>query len=277
MIEKSAELEEHYHAQIKAKALNLFLFHKNGRYLIEPAESDFYLKNTRQRFVKDELLAMVEQTPEVFSPNVVLRSICQDTLLPTVAYVGGPAEVAYFAQLKPVYEYYNVAMPIIYPRASVTVLEDKVNKVAEKYQIELLELFNDIEPLLSKISEQVSEVKVDALFESLQTKIREAINEARFGIQQVDPTLSGTVDGTLSKFESHLQMLKEKAQKAQQQKQDVSLKQIQKAANNIFPNENFQEREFNIMHFMNKYGPDFVKWLLTEIEIDRFEHQIVRL
>ncbi|MDP1677780.1 MAG: bacillithiol biosynthesis cysteine-adding enzyme BshC [Bacteroidota bacterium] len=278
VIQKSVELEEHYHAQIKAKALNLFMFYKGGRHLIEPSENgDYFLKNLRQRYTKDELLFIALNTPELLSPNVVMRPLCQDTLLPTISYVGGPGEIAYFAQLKPVYEYFKVAMPIIYPRASVTLIEEKIKKVLEKYSLEVEDLFGEVESVLSKVSEQVSEVKVDTLFESLGSKINDAINEARFGIQQIDPTLNGTIDGTLFKFQQQLDVMKQKTQKAQQQKEEVSLKQIKKASLNIFPSENFQEREFSVIQYLNKYGPDFVKWIENEIVIDKFQHQVITI
>ncbi len=278
VIQKSAELEEHFHAQIKAKSVNLFMFHKEGRFLIERSESgDYYLKNTRQRFTKEELLHLCRTSPEIFSPNVVLRPLCQDTMLPTIAYVGGPAEVAYFAQLKPVYEFFSVTMPIIYPRISASIVEEKVKKVLEKYSLEIQELFGDVDMILSKVSEQVSEVKVDTLFHNLETTIKENINEARFAIQQIDPTLNGTVDGTLQKFLQQLEVLKQKTQKAQQQKEEISLKQIRKASLHIFPNGNFQEREISLIHYLNKYGVDFVKWISHEIALDKFQHQLISI
>lgn len=277
VIDRSAELEEHYHAQIKSKPLNLFMFYKDGRYHIEPRENDFSLKGTRRFLSKEEMSALVDQSPELFSPNVVLRPICQDTLLPTLAYVAGPSEIAYFAQLKPVYDFFNLPMPIIYPRATATILEERTKSVLEKYQIEVEQFFSNLEPILLRISEQGSEVKVDALFESISKTIHETIQEARFGIQQIDGTLSGAVDSTLAKIDSYLAVLKEKTQKAQIQRQEVSLRQIQKAAVALRPNNNFQERVLNVTYFLNKYGPDFVKWLSGELVIDRFQHQIIEL
>ncbi len=278
VIQQSVELEEQYHAQIKAKALNLFMFYKGGRHLIEPSDSgDYYLKNLRQRYTKEELLTIAAETPELLSPNVVTRPLCQDTLFPTAAYVAGPGEIAYYAQLKPVYKYFGVPMPLIYPRASITLMEEKVAKILEKYSLETTDLFGEVEPVLSKVSEQVSEVKVDALFESLTVKLNEAVNEARFGIQQIDPTLNGTVDSTIAKFVQQLDVLKQKTQKAQQQKEEISLKQIRKASMNIFPNGNFQEREFTVVQYLNKYGPDFVKWIANELVIDKFQHQVLTL
>ena len=277
VVDTSAGLEEHYHAQIKAKSINLFMLHKGGRYLIEPRENDYSLKGTRQFFSKEELNSIVENSPELISPNVVLRPICQDAILPTLAYVGGPSEVAYFAQLKSVYEFFDVQMPVVYPRASVTIMEEKVKNILEKFQVDFTEIWSDIDPLLIRIAEQVSEVKVDVLFDQLHRRIHEAVAESRFGIQQIDPTLSGAIDSTLSRIESQLNVLKEKAQSAQQRRQEVTIKQIQKVAANIFPKSNFQEREFNVIYYMNKYGPDFVKWLSGEIIIERFQHQLIEL
>jgi bacillithiol synthase len=277
VIQKGAELEEQYHAQLKAKSINLFMFHKGGRYSIEPSEHDVYLKNTRQRYLKEELLTTILTTPEYFSPNVVLRPLCQDSILPTVAYVGGPAEIAYFAQLKPVYEYFKVTMPIIYPRASITIVEEKIQKVLEKYSLELIEMFGETDAVLNKVSEQVSEVKVEELFNELQTRINEAIHEARFGIQQIDSTLNGAIDGIAGKIGQQLDVLKQKTQKAQQLKEEISLKQIRKASQYIFPNGNFQERELSLIQYLNKYGPDFIKWISNELVIDKFQHQIISI
>lgn len=277
VIEQSAELEERYHAQIKAKPVNLFMQHKGGRYLIEPREHDFSLKGTRQYFSKEELQHIVEETPELLSPNVVLRPLYQDLLLPTLAYVGGPSEVAYFAQLKPVYERFEIPMPVIYPRASVTIVEERVNGILEKFQVEAEEMFSSLDPVLMRIAEQVSEVKVESVFDELMLRFREAVTEARFGIQQIDPTLSGAVDGLLSKTETNIAVLKDKTQKAQQRRQEISLRQIHKASTLLFPRENFQERVFSTTYFLNKYGPDFIQWLISEMSIDRFQHQIIQV
>ncbi|MDE3057256.1 MAG: bacillithiol biosynthesis cysteine-adding enzyme BshC [Bacteroidota bacterium] len=277
VIDKSAELEEHYHAQIKSKPLNLFMFHKEGRFHIEPRENDFSLKGTRRFISKEEINTLVEQSPELFSPNVVLRPICQDTLLPTLAYVAGPSEIAYFAQLKPVYDFFDLPMPVIYPRASATILEEKTKNVLEKYQIEIEQIFSGLEPVLMRVSEQGSDVKVDELFRSISKTVHDTIQEARFGIQQIDATLAGSVDSTLAKIDSYLNVLKDKTLKAQLQRQEVSVRQVQRAALVLRPNDNFQERVLSVTYFLNKYGPDFVKWLSGELAIDRFQHQIIEL
>ncbi len=275
----SADLEKSYHAQVKPKAINLFMFHKGGRYLIEPREleDDYNLKGTRHRMTKEELRAAIEQTPEMFSPNVVLRPICQDILLPTVAYVGGPGEIAYFAQLKPVYEMYDVPMPLIFPRTSLTILEERVEKVIEKYQLDIHDLFNEIDPIIQRISNQISEVKIDPLFQSTEKRLIDDLAELQFGLAQIDPTLIGALENTKKKIVEYLHQLQSRTSTAQQKKNEVALRQIQKAVDAVLPNGNLQERELNIIYFINKYGLEFMRWLNIEIKIDKFEHQILRL
>jgi bacillithiol biosynthesis cysteine-adding enzyme BshC len=277
IIQRSAELEDRYHAQIKTKALNLFMFHKGGRYFIEPRENDFSLKGTRHFLGKEELLRIATETPEMLSPNVALRPICQDTLLPTVAYVAGPSEIAYFAQLKPVYQDFNLTMPIIYPRSSLTFMEGRSEKVLEKYEIDIIEVFTHPDKVQRKVVEMVSEVKIDEMFSNATERMQELINEMKFGLNYIDTTLAGPLDATREKIEAQLTVLKEKVQQAQERKHEVALRQIHKAVNTLLPNGALQERELNIAYFLNKYGMEFMKQLREITVIDKFQHQVVRL
>jgi bacillithiol biosynthesis cysteine-adding enzyme BshC len=277
VIRQSAVLEEKYHAQIKAKSINLFLFHKGGRYLIEPREHDFSLKGTRHFLQKDELLKIATENPELISPNVVLRPIAQDTLLPTLIYVAGPSEVAYYAQLKPVYEDFNVLQPIIYPRASGTFLEERVERAMEKYGLGLPEFFEDPEKVKSKVAERISEVKADVVFGSATSSFHDALNELKFGLKEIDPTLLGALEGVKSKIDGNLSVLKEKTVAAQKRRHETAMRQIDKAIGGLLPNGVLQEREINVVYYMNKYGPDLVKWLVGEVDIAGFKHQILSL
>jgi bacillithiol biosynthesis cysteine-adding enzyme BshC len=275
IIQRSAELEGRYHAQIKTKAMNLFMFFKGGRYFIEPREKEFGLRGIRQYFQRDELLNIVNQTPELISPNVALRPICQDTLLPTLAYVGGPSEIAYFAQLKTVYAHFGLTMPIIYPRASVTIYEQKFERILEKYQLELLEFFGDSEKVTRKVVDLISEVKIEEMFDDAARRSNELMAEMKYGLNYIDSTLMGPLESTRSKMESHLLVLKEKVVEAQERKHEIALRQVRKVTQSITPNAMLQERVLNFTYFMNKYGPEFIKRLMADVEIDRFKHQVL--
>jgi bacillithiol biosynthesis cysteine-adding enzyme BshC len=277
VIEQSEELEKHYHAQAKPRSLNLFVFHGTGRFPLEPHPDGYSLKGTRQHFTSEQIQNALDQTPEIFSPNVVLRPIAQDYLLPTIAYVAGPAEVAYFAQLKSVYESFQIPMPIIFPRASVTLLEERIEKVLTRFNLFPIDLLQEIEFIKRNVTQQISEFRAEALFVSTQGTIEESLNSIRTGLHAIDPTLVGALDNTISKMKGNLDVLREKTIAAQQRQHEVALRQIEKAALSLFPNSNFQERELNVIYFLNKYGLEFVRWLVGEIEIDKFQHQIIRL
>ncbi|MFN0158229.1 MAG: bacillithiol biosynthesis cysteine-adding enzyme BshC [Bacteroidota bacterium] len=277
VIAQSAELEQNYHAQLKAKSVNLFMFHKGGRYAIEPREHDFSLRGTRHFFGKDELLKIATETPELLSANVVLRPLAQDTLLPTVAYVAGPSEVAYSAQLKPVYEHFGVVQPIVYPRASASFVEERVVRVLEKYQLDLEALFEDGEQVKAKVLEQIEEIKLDKIFGDTTRLVHDALHELRFGVKEVDPTLTSTLDNVQSKFDGNLGVLKEKSLAAQKRRNEAAMRQIDRAIGSLLPNGSLQERELSILYFMNKYGPELPRWLMGEVDITGFKHQILSL
>lgn len=277
VIDASAELEARYHAQVKPKSVNLFLFHKGGRYLIEPREHDFSLKGTRHFLQKDELLAIAQNSPELLSPNVILRPLAQDTLLPTAAYVAGPSEVAYHAQLGPVYDHFGVTQPIVYPRASGSFIEERLERSMEKYNLELATFFDDTDRIIATVLEQIAEVNVEEIFGSTNRLVHDALNELKFGLKEIDQTLLGALEGMKSKIDGNLDVLKEKAFAAQKRRNDIAIRQIEKAANSLLPNGSLQEREINVIYYMNKYGPDLVKWLTAELDITGFKHQVISL
>lgn len=277
VIDRSDLLEKHYHAQVKPRSVNAFLFHHGGRYPIEPHPTGFALKGVRQTFSREDLLSMLDSSPESFSPNVVLRPICQDTMLPTVAYVAGPAEIAYFAQLLSLYPLFGIPEPIIYPRASATIIEDRVEKVLSRFSITPLDMFTDLDQVKSRVALEVSDFKTDELFAATVNSIEESLNSLRGGLQKIDPTLLPPLDGTLGKIKSQVDVLRQKTVAAQQRQHEVYLRQIDKASMFLSPGGQFQERSINVLYYLNKYGPEFVRWLAGELRHDAFKHQLIRL
>jgi bacillithiol synthase len=276
VIQRSAELEKRYHAQVKPKSINLFLFHKGGRYLIEPRESDFSLKGTRAFFTKEQLLQIAAESPEQFSPNVVLRPLCQDKLLPTVCYVGGPSEIAYHAQLGPVYETLGTVQPVIYPRASVSLIQTNLLRAMEKYGLELPEFLGETARVTEKVVEQISEIKLDTLFASVTKNLHDALGELKFGLHEVDPTLLGALENVASKIDVNIGVLREKSVAAQKRRNETAVRQIEKAAAGLLPSGSLQEREITPAYYMNKYGEGLGTWLIDRIDVTAFKHQILQ-
>jgi bacillithiol biosynthesis cysteine-adding enzyme BshC len=275
VIARSAELEENYHAQIKAKPVNLFMFHRGGRYLIEPRENDFSLKGTRHFISPDEMMSIAQERPELLSPNVVLRPIVQDWILPTVAYVGGPSEIAYHAQLQPVYQSFGVPQPVLYPRASASFVEERLERLMDKYQIEVFRFFEEGSSLVKHVLTQMAEINLEEVFGRATKSTEDVMNELQFALKEIDPTLLGPLESTRGKATSSLAVLKDKAFAAQQRKNDTVVRQLERGTSSLLPNGGLQERELSLLYYMNKYGPDLPKWLMDELDITGFRHQII--
>ena len=190
LVNVSAKLEELYHAQVKIRPINLFYSIDGGRHLIEPGDNDFKLKRKRKRFSYEELIQLIEDEPEKFSPNVILRPICQDYLLPTAFYIGGPSEIAYFAQVMPLYDIYKIPAPVIYPRSSLTIVEKGAHSLLEKYNLTIHDIFINTDKLKDRVLSEISEDSLDEIFEKTKTELEltmDSLKEKLFGF---DKTLS---------------------------------------------------------------------------------------
>jgi len=277
LVHVSATLEELYHAQVKVKPVNLFLRVDEGRYSIEPVENEFRLRRKRRSFSQEQLLELLENEPERFSPNVLLRPICQDYLLPTAFYIAGPSEIAYFAQIKLLYELYNIPEPIIYPRSSATILENTISNSLEKFSVSVNEMFIDVENVKKKIINSIEEISVEQMFDGINNQIEGTFDQLKEKLLDLDKTIADSSNRYRDKILSNLNELKSKAEKAQQKKYEVTLRQIDRAAVHLFPNSNLQEREINFIYFANKYGEDILKKIFDELQINKFEHQVIRI
>lgn len=277
LVHISAKLEETYHAQVKVHPVNLFFSTDDGRYSIEPVDNEFRLKRKRKSFTKEELLELVENEPERFSPNVLLRPICQDYILPTAFYVGGPSEVSYFAQVLPLYDFFKIPAPIIYPRSSATLLEANIKKTLDKYDKSMTEIFLGVDELKRKVIDSLTENNVDDIFNETQNEIDIAFDRLREKLFALDKTIADTSKKYRGKIFNALNELKGKAEQAQNRKFEATLRQLDRASTIIFPATNLQEREINFIYFANKYGEGFLKKIFDELEIDKFEHQVIEI
>ncbi|PKL87653.1 MAG: bacillithiol biosynthesis cysteine-adding enzyme BshC [Ignavibacteriae bacterium HGW-Ignavibacteriae-2] len=277
IIERSAELEEAYFAQVKVKPINLFLNENDGRYLIEPDDDGFKLKNKRKRFTLEEILQRLEEKPEDFSPNVLLRPICQDYILPTAFYVGGPSEIAYFAQVIPNYEFLGITQPFIYPRASATILEKNISSLLEKFDLQLTDVFGDEKELSNKVLNRVTDFNVDEIFNNSIEEVSQTLDKLKEILTSIDITLVDNANKSQEKILQTFEVMKSKVEKAVERKNDVVIRQLEKLRTNLYPDNNYQERVLNYTSYTIKYGNDFIKWLYNELNINKFEHQILEI
>lgn len=277
VIEVSAVLEEMYHAQVKVRPINLFYTFEEGRYLIEPVENDYRLRGKRKRFTYEEIMKLVDTEPEKFSPNVLLRPVCQDYILPTAFYVGGPSEIAYFAQVRPLYETFDVEPPIVYPRSSATLLEKSIEGVLDKFDLSLNDVFLGTNELKNKVVSGLSEENLETAFNEANYNIEIAFDKLKENLFDIDKTLIDTGNKYKQNALNNIQNLKTKAVEAQKRKYEISLRQIDRLSVNLFPNSNLQERELNFLYFANKYGMELLDKIMEDLEINKFEHQVIPL
>ena len=277
LVNISANLDTLYHAQVKIRPINLFYNYDEGRYLIEPIENEFRLKGKRKKFFLDELLNMIDTEPEKFSPNVLLRPICQDYLFPTGFYVGGPSEIAYFAQILPLYEFYEIDPGIIYPRSSVTLLEKNLRSTLEKYDLKIPDIFIDPNKLKNKIINNLSDKNLDEIFGESKSQLDTTFKQLKEKLSEIDKTMGDASIKYKEKVLSYIDELNSKAVDAQKKRYDITLRQIDKLSSNLYPNMNLQERELSYFQFAVKYGPDTMKKIYNDLIINKFEHQIINL
>jgi len=179
--------------------------------------------------------------------------------------------------LKPVYEHLEVLQPVLFPRASVSLIEGAQRRAMEKYGLTLVESFDVSGNIVNRVLDQISDVQVDGIFTDTNKRIQETVNELRFGLREIDPTLLGSLDGFAQKVSKGLEALKEKSGAAQRRKNEAAVRQIQKASNGLLPGGTLQERELNMVYYLNKYGSDILQSLFDRVNIHDFRHQVFTL
>ena len=226
-------------------------------------------------FSVSDFIAAIKEKPEQFSPNVIMRPIVQDSILPNLAYVAGPAEVSYFAQLRDVYEKFNIRMPIIYPRKSVTILEKKIKRVLDKHDLELEDFWGNSDELMTQV---VRHATPEGIFEPVLTakdQLNVSLGELKNRVVSLDATLSGFIDKERHKIIHQLELIEKKIVQASKRQNEILQQQLSKASHSLYPNQKLQERELSYIPFLCKYGKTFIQHLYDELDLENFSHQII--
>ncbi|RMF60839.1 MAG: bacillithiol biosynthesis cysteine-adding enzyme BshC [Calditrichaeota bacterium] len=278
-LEQSARLvASGYHTQVQLHEGRLNLFYvQDERHAVEVDDGVLRVKGVEQTFGQDDFLRELEAHPERFSPNVILRPLFQDALLPTLAYVAGPGEIAYYAQMKGIYQAFGLTMPIIYPRKSLTLLEARVEKVLDKYGLAVWDFWGNVDSLINGIVRtqlpEGLEAQVGEVARAVQEKMQ-ALGEVVTGFE---PTLGDTVKNIQNRIASQLDLLEKKVLQAYKKRNEVIGQQLLKAQISLFPNHHLQERELNVLPYLFKHGFEFIDRLYEAMDISDFDHQIVRI
>jgi len=263
--DQTEKITQNFHQQVTLGSSNLFYLHpQKGRIKIDE-ESGIWSVDKVGRYSRNELLELIDTHPERFSPNVFLRPVFQDYLLPTLAYVAGPGEVAYYGQMKTFYHQFDMNMPVIYPRLSGSLIESGIERIMEKLPFGFCEYAKRIEDLESEYVDKTEKHDIEAIFKHWKNRVNEISKHPVSEIAEIEPTLENAADKVTAVFGNELDRLKGKVYRSVKQQEQTQLKRIRKIKSQLFPDGGLQERSISYLYFMNKYGLDIWDLLLEEI------------
>jgi bacillithiol synthase len=282
LVNRSRELEEEgYHAQVLASidTFPLFLQNEDGeRHAVVRADSGRYkIKDGNEEYTAEALSQLALREPTRFSPNVTLRAVVQDYLLPTVAYFGGSAEIAYFAQTAEVYRLLKRPVTPILPRASMTIVESRTGHALERYGLGLSDLFAGQESLLARVVEEHLGAETGQAFKHAEETVNKELDQLRERLQQIDPTLADALETGRRKINYQLNGLRTRFHRAQLNRDEATHRQIERAFSCLYPDRTLQERRLNIMSLIARHGRYVVDWIYDAINLGSSDHQVVYL
>ncbi|MFN8436067.1 MAG: bacillithiol biosynthesis cysteine-adding enzyme BshC [Cytophagales bacterium] len=238
-----------YKTQVHAREINLMYLSDNLRERIVFEDNLYKILNTNLVFTESEILNLIDAHPENFSTNVIMRPVYQETILPNIAFIGGPAEVVYWLQLKDLFSYFEVDMPVVLARNFAMLINENQHKKIEKLSIEYSDFFVDEQKIKQKLASQDFVLNFDnenINLENLKTQYAQKSNI-------IDQNLNGTVEAEFAKIQKQLHDLQKKVIKTAEKKSTDKIEQFQNLKSKLFPDNSPQERFDNILNFISNY------------------------
>jgi bacillithiol biosynthesis cysteine-adding enzyme BshC len=261
----NAELDQlGFKTQVNAREINFFYLEKGLRARIEKeADSSYQVVDTDIKFSKEELRKLVKAEPEKFSPNVILRPLYQEIILPNLAYIGGPAEIVYWLQLKSVFTKFNTPFPLLMPRNFALVISPTIQRKLEKTGLTVADYFEEQDTILKnwvlKYSENdlttsAEQQAVSTLFDHLQKRAT-----------KIDSTLNRFLAAEAKRAQISLEKIEKKIIRAEKRLHEDRFRQIEAVKNELFPNGSLQERTDNFLNFYQE-DAQFIEKLLESFD-----------
>jgi len=264
-----------YHAQVKVTPSHTLCFYlDDGARTPVRHEGEEFLIGSR-KLSPARLLAETERCPERFSANVLLRPVVQDYLLPTLAYSGGPAEIAYFAQIEVVYSKLAGRVTPILPRIFATLIEPRQAKLLDRYQLELPDLFAGPDKFRELVGSRALPESILKSFDSAAEHLEQAIAQIQQPLEKLDKTLVDAAENAAAKMRYQLQGLRDKAARAEARKNSEVLRHADELMTALYPNKELQEREVGAAYFLLKYGTGVLEQIKAQAQSGCGEHQVI--
>jgi bacillithiol synthase len=274
-----------YHQQVKVTESSVLLFalHEGARTAMHRrrngSEAEFTIGGEAgaEKLTAAELLERISAAPEKFSPNVLLRPVVQDFMLPTIAYAGGAAEAAYFAQAGAVYEIILGRLTPIVPRFSATLVEPKVQRWLRQYGISVSDTFHGAETLRRTLAAHTLPEAVQQAFDGVQKSVGESLARLRDALEKLDPTLLGASETAASKMNYQLERLRQLASAAELRRSEVVGRHAEGFSEALYPGGELQERGVAGIYFLARHGMELLRGIHDAITPDCLDHQILEL
>jgi bacillithiol biosynthesis cysteine-adding enzyme BshC len=262
--ETNAMLEKEYEIQVNPREINLFYIEDELRERIVFENNLFKINNTRLSFSEKEIIELLENCPEKFSPNVILRPLYEEVILPNLCYIGGGGEIAYWLQLQSTFEANKVTFPILLVRNSVLLVTEKQTIKADKLNLSWENLFSNQLELFAQKTKEISNFNLD--FSEQKEHLKKQFEKLLLIANQTDKSFIGAVKAQQTKQIKGLENLEKRLLKAEKKMHADELERIIELQNELFPNQGLQERRNNFAEYYNEYGQEFIDKLFTQLK-----------
>ena len=261
-----------YHTQVNAREINFFYLTDGLRNRLVKVGDHFQVVDTNIQFSKQEIEKMIQEEPEKFSPNVVLRPLYQEMILPNLAYVGGPAELVYWLQLKNVFQHFKTPFPVLMPRNFAMVIDQPKAKKLEKAKLGAKDLFVDKNTLFNNWIAKNTHHQL-GLGKELAS-LTAILNDVKKRATQIDSTLNQFVEAETKRATNGLEKIEKKMLRAEKHFHSDKLRQLEAVKDALFPNGSLQERTDNFLNFYQQ-DPAFIQKILTALDPFDFRFNVV--
>lgn len=274
-VNETIPLLESYSVQVNPREINLFYIEDNLRERIVFENGKYAVLNTKLSFSKEEILTEVENHPEKFSPNVLMRPLYQEVILPNLCYIGGGGELAYWLELKSFFESQHVTFPILLLRNSVLLSTEKQATKADKLQLTWHDLFLNQQELFTQKTKILSDFTID--FSTQKEALKKQFEDLYKIAETTDKSFLGAVKAQEAKQIKGLENLEKRLLKAEKRVHQEQLNRIISLQNELFPNQSLQERKVNFAEFYVEFGEELIEKLLMELKPLEMEFKVVVL
>jgi bacillithiol biosynthesis cysteine-adding enzyme BshC len=247
-----------YHIQVNPRKINLFYLTENHRGRIEKdvQKSLYFVEGTSLKFTEAEILQTLHEYPERFSPNVMLRPVYQELILPNLCYIGGGGELAYWLQLKSTFSHFNIPFPILLLRNAALIIPEKTAQKLEKLDLTVSDLFLNRDALINKKIRQISDIPID--FTPQKNHLKQQFKALYEIAEKTDASFLGAVRAQEAKQLKGLEKLEKRLLKAQKRKLQDEVNRLEKLQESLFPSGSLQERHDNFSEYYLQYGETFM-------------------